>query len=112
MSIFFISIIASNARLAAAPSGSVIASVRAVGVICHDNPHLVDRGGRIIAEWLSFQHSRNYCVTTLSRPINLLEIVIGRYVDQEIARVDPGPRRLLRHRHRDALPSGADAVHL
>lgn len=33
MSIFFIVIIASNARLATAGSGSVIASVRAIGVI-------------------------------------------------------------------------------
>jgi hypothetical protein len=40
MSIFFISIIASNARLAAAVSESVIACVRAIGVICQDNPHL------------------------------------------------------------------------
>src|ERR1051325_4205792 len=40
MSIFFISIIASNARLAAARSGSVNALVRAIGVICQDKPHL------------------------------------------------------------------------
>src|ERR1043165_1417914 len=40
MSIFFISIIASNARLATAGSGSVIALVRAIGVICQDKPHL------------------------------------------------------------------------
>ena len=40
MSIFFICIIASNARFAAAGSGSVIALVRAIGVICQDNPHL------------------------------------------------------------------------
>ena len=40
MSIFFIVIIASNARLAAAVSGSVIASVSTRGVICHDRPHL------------------------------------------------------------------------
>src|SRR5216117_1046941 len=40
MSIFFICIIASNARLAAATSGSVIAFVMAIGVICQDNPHL------------------------------------------------------------------------
>jgi hypothetical protein len=40
MSIFFICIIASNARLAAAGSGSMIASVRAIGVICQDSPHL------------------------------------------------------------------------
>ena len=40
MSIFFICIIASNARLAAAGSGSVIALVRASGVICQDRPHL------------------------------------------------------------------------
>ena len=40
MSIFVICIIASNARLAAAPQGSVIAYVRAIGVICHDSPHL------------------------------------------------------------------------
>ena len=40
MSIFFICIIASNARLAAAASGSAIAVVRAIGVICQDNPHL------------------------------------------------------------------------
>ena len=40
MSIFFICIIASNARLAAAVSGSVTALVRAIGVICQDNPHL------------------------------------------------------------------------
>ena len=40
MSIFLICIIASNARLAAAGSGSVIAFVRAIGVICQDNPHL------------------------------------------------------------------------
>src|SRR6266511_6287853 len=40
MSIFFISIIASNARLAAAGSGSLIACVNASGVICQDRPHL------------------------------------------------------------------------
>src|SRR5262245_59875621 len=40
MSIFFICIIASNARLAAARSGSVTAFVRASGVICQDSPHL------------------------------------------------------------------------
>ncbi len=40
MSIFFIVIIASNARLATAGSGLVIPSVRAIGVICQDNPHL------------------------------------------------------------------------
>src|SRR6185312_830037 len=40
MSIFCISIIASNARLATAGSGSVTAWVRAIGVICQDNPHL------------------------------------------------------------------------
>jgi hypothetical protein len=40
MSIFFICIIASNARFADAGSGSVIAFVRAIGVICQDNPHL------------------------------------------------------------------------
>src|SRR6185436_19407793 len=40
MSIFFISIIASNARLATAGSGSVTALVKAIGVICQDNPHL------------------------------------------------------------------------
>ena len=40
MSIFFIVIIASNARLAAAASVSVIAFIKAIGVICQDNPHL------------------------------------------------------------------------
>jgi hypothetical protein len=40
MSIFFICIIASNARLAAARSGSVTAFVNARGVICQDRPHL------------------------------------------------------------------------
>src|SRR3979411_564603 len=40
MAILFICIIASNARLAAAGSGSVTAFVRAIGVICQDNPHL------------------------------------------------------------------------
>src|SRR6266853_894069 len=40
MSIFFIVIIASNARLATAGSGSVTALVRTMGVICQDNPHL------------------------------------------------------------------------
>ena len=40
MSIFFIFIIASNARLAAARSGSVVASSSARGVICQDKPHL------------------------------------------------------------------------
>src|SRR5262249_33281295 len=40
MSIFFICIIASNARLAAAGSGSAMAFVRAIGVICQDTPHL------------------------------------------------------------------------
>src|SRR4029079_11910105 len=40
MSIFFICIIASNARLAAAGSESVIAFVSAIGVICQDKPHL------------------------------------------------------------------------
>jgi hypothetical protein len=39
-SIFFIVIIASNARLATARSGSVIAAVRARGVICQFRPHL------------------------------------------------------------------------
>ena len=39
-SIFLIVIIASNARLAAAGSGSVIAFVSAIGVICQDKPHL------------------------------------------------------------------------
>ena len=40
MSIFRIVIIASKARLAAAGSGSAIASIRARGVICQYNPHL------------------------------------------------------------------------
>ena len=40
ISIFCICIIASNARLARAGSGSLIASVRAIGVICQDTPHL------------------------------------------------------------------------
>jgi hypothetical protein len=40
MSIFLISIIASNARFAAAGSGSVIACVSTIGVICQDTPHL------------------------------------------------------------------------
>ena len=40
MSIFFIVIIASNARLAAAGSGPKTASVRAIGEIYQDNPHL------------------------------------------------------------------------
>jgi hypothetical protein len=40
MSIFFIFIIASNARLAAARSGSVVASSSVRGVICQDKPHL------------------------------------------------------------------------
>src|SRR5262245_52436958 len=40
MSIFFIVIIASNARLATAGSGFVIACVKATGVICQDKPHL------------------------------------------------------------------------
>src|SRR5687767_2431467 len=40
MSIFVIPIIASNARLAAAGSGSLIAFVSASGVICQDRPHL------------------------------------------------------------------------
>ena len=40
MSIFFICIIASKARQAAAGSGSVIAFVRANGVICQERPHL------------------------------------------------------------------------
>lgn len=40
ISIFRIVIIASKARLAAAGSGSRIASVSASGAICHDNPHL------------------------------------------------------------------------
>ena len=39
MSIFFIFIIASNARLAAARSGSVVASRSARGVICPDRPY-------------------------------------------------------------------------
>ena len=38
MSIFFIVIIASNARLAAAGSAPITASVRTRGVICHDRP--------------------------------------------------------------------------
>lgn len=40
MSIFFLVIIASNARLAAARAGSVIACVKAADVICRDTPHL------------------------------------------------------------------------
>ena len=40
MSIFRIVIIASKARLAAAGSGSLMASTRARGVICHERPHL------------------------------------------------------------------------
>jgi len=40
MSIFLIVIIASNARLAAARSGSVIAARRTRGVICQETPHL------------------------------------------------------------------------
>ena len=40
MSIFFIVIIASKARLAAARSGLVYARVSATGVICHEIPHL------------------------------------------------------------------------
>ena len=40
MSIFFMVIIASNARLAAAGSGSEMASMRTRGVICQDTPHL------------------------------------------------------------------------
>jgi hypothetical protein len=40
MSIFPICIIASKARLAAAGSGSVIAWVRVIGMICQDTPHL------------------------------------------------------------------------
>src|SRR3982750_4594432 len=40
MSIFLMSIMASNARLAAARSGSLIALVSAIGVICQDKPHL------------------------------------------------------------------------
>ena len=40
MSIFFMVIIASNARLAAAGSESVVASNSARGVICQDRPHL------------------------------------------------------------------------
>src|SRR3546814_15444718 len=40
MSILRISIMASKARLAAARSGPVEASVRARGVICYDRPHL------------------------------------------------------------------------
>ena len=39
-SIFFIGIIASNARLAAAVSGLVVASSRTRGVICQEKPHL------------------------------------------------------------------------
>jgi hypothetical protein len=39
MSIFFMVIIASNARFAAMRSGSDIAAIRARGVICHDSPH-------------------------------------------------------------------------
>ena len=40
MSIFFICIIASKARLATAGSESVTAFVRTIGVICQDRPHL------------------------------------------------------------------------
>src|SRR6185312_559387 len=40
MSIFFMVIIASKARLAAARSGSETASIKARGVICHDRPNL------------------------------------------------------------------------
>ena len=40
MSIFFIVIIASNARLATAGSGPKTASDRAIGVICQETPHL------------------------------------------------------------------------
>src|SRR5438874_12310776 len=38
-SIFFMGIIASNARLAAAVSGLVVASSRTRGVICQEKPH-------------------------------------------------------------------------
>ena len=40
MSIFLIVIIASNARFAADRSGLVYASINAMGVICHEMPHL------------------------------------------------------------------------
>ena len=40
MSIFFIVIIASKARLAAARSGLAYAPVNAIGVICQAMPHL------------------------------------------------------------------------
>jgi len=40
MSIFFIFIIASNARFATTGSGSAIALVKTIGVTCQDNPHL------------------------------------------------------------------------
>jgi hypothetical protein len=40
MSIFFIGIIASNERFAAAGSRSESAAIRARGVICQDTPHL------------------------------------------------------------------------
>ncbi len=40
MSILRMPIIASNARLAAAGSGSLMAAVSARGVICQDRPHL------------------------------------------------------------------------
>ena len=40
MSIFFIFIIASNARFAAERSESVVASSSTRGVICQDKPHL------------------------------------------------------------------------
>lgn len=40
MSIFFMVIIASNARLEAARSESAIASASARGVICQESPHL------------------------------------------------------------------------
>lgn len=40
MSIFFIVIMASNTRLAAARSGLVYPLINAMGVICQETPHL------------------------------------------------------------------------
>jgi hypothetical protein len=50
MSLFFIVIIASIARLAAAVSGSLIASINTRGVICHLNPNRCRRGDRARVE--------------------------------------------------------------
>jgi hypothetical protein len=75
MSIFPIPIMASNARLAAARSGSVIAAVRARGVICHDSPHLSLHQPHALS-WPPFR--------TIAFPQAVrFGLVVGRHLERE-----------------------------